>query len=293
MQATPTIPGPDPDTTPPGFVLPAGACDTHCHIFGPADRYPYAPDRSYTPPDAPLPAFAALGTRLGIGRAVIVNASCHGNDNRPVTDAIAQSGGRYRGIATVTPDVTDGELRALDAAGIDGCRFTFLKRLGRTMDLSDFRSLVARVAPLGWHVDIYLEPGTLPDFAPVLRALPLPYVIDHMGTVSAAAGGPEQPGFTALLDLLRDDGKCWVKVTGLERCSTVGAPFADAVPFAAALCRAAPDRVLWGTDWPHPNVKRMPNDKDLVDVVPDYAPDPAIQQKLLVDNPSRLFRWQG
>ncbi len=290
MQDAPTIPGPDPDTTPPAFVLPAGACDTHCHIFGPAGRYPYAPGRAYTPPDAPLPMFAALQARLGIARAVIVNASCHGTDNYPVTDAIAQSSGRYRGIASIDPGVTDAELAALDTAGIDGCRFTFLRRLGRTMDLSDFHRLVARVAPLGWHVDLYLEPGTVPDFAPILRALPVPYVIDHMGT-APGADGPEAPGFTALLDLLRTDPKCWVKVTGLERASAAGSPFADALPLAAALCRAAPDRVLWGTDWPHPNVRRMPNDKDLVDAIPAYAPDPSAQAKLLVDNPSRLFRW--
>jgi len=159
------------------------------------------------------------------------------------------------------------------------------------MDLSSFHAIVARVAPLGWHVDLYLEPDSVADFAPMLTGLPLPYVIDHMGT-AIAAKGVDQSGFTALLDLLRADEKCWVKVTGLERSSATGAPFDDAVKLAAKLVQTAPDRVLWGTDWPHPNLTRMPNDADLVDVIPRYAPDPALRAKLLVDNPSRLFRFE-
>ncbi len=283
-----TIAGPDPHTRTPRFALPADACDSHCHIFGPASRYPYAPGRAYTPPDAPLEMFAALQAKLGIGRAVIVNASCHGSDNRPVTDAIAQSNGRYRGIANVSVETTDRELQDLKEAGIDGCRFAFLKRLGTGADMSSFHRIVERIAPLGWHVDIYLDPDTVTAFAPMLSKLPIPYVIDHMGTV-AASQGVTQPNFMALLDLLRSDEKCWVKITGLERASVIGAPFTDAVPFAAQLVQTAPDRVLWGTDWPHPNLKRMPNDADLVDVVAAYAPDAATRQKLLVDNPSRLF----
>jgi len=288
MPEAPTIAGPDPATRIPAFILPPNACDAHCHIFGPASRYPYAPGRAYTPPDAPLDMFARLEARLGITRAVIVNASCHGSDNRPVTDAIAQSAGRYRGVANVADTTTDAELRALKDAGVDGCRFAFLKRLGTGIDLDSFHRIVARIAPLGWHVDIYLDPGSVDEFAPMLRRLPVPYVIDHMGTC-AAADGIDHPNFAALLELLRTDDKCWVKVTGLERSSATGAPFADAVKLAARLVQTAPDRVLWGTDWPHPNLKRMPNDADLVDVIPDYAPDLATQQHLLVDNPARLF----
>jgi len=288
MSNAPTIAGPDPDTRTPRFTLPPGSCDAHCHIFGPASRYPYAADSSYTPPDAPLEMFQALQRKLGIDRAVIVNASCHGTDNRPVTDAIAQSGGRYRGIATITAEVTDRELRDLKEAGIDGCRFTFLRRLGRTPDLSAFHGIVERIAPLGWHVDVYLEPGSVEEFGPILRKLPVSYVIDHMGTAPAAEG-VDAKGFQDLLELLRTDEKCWVKVTGLERSTAVGAPFDDAVPLAAKLVETAPDRVLWGTDWPHPNLKRMPNDADLVDVVPRYARDEAVRHKLLVENPSRLY----
>lgn len=288
MSAAPTIAGPDPNTRTPTFKLPPGACDAHCHIFGPGERYPYAPGRAYTPPDAPLEMFAALQAKLGIDRAVIVNASCHGSDNRPVTDAIAQSAGRYRGIANVGPETTDRALRDLHEAGIDGCRFAFLKRLGARPDLAGFHRIVERIVPLGWHVDLYLDPDTVADFAPMLTQLPVSYVIDHMGTVDAAKG-VRQPNFIALLDLLGADEKCWVKVTGLERASATGAPFADAAPFAAQLVQTAPDRVLWGTDWPHPNLRRMPNDADLVDVVPRYALDAATRRKLLVDNPARLF----
>jgi predicted TIM-barrel fold metal-dependent hydrolase len=291
MTIAPMIGGPDPNTRTPVFKLPPDACDSHCHIFGPADRYPYAPGRSYTPPDAPLEMFAALQAKLGIDRAVIVNASCHGDDNRPVTDAIAQSGGRYRGIANVSESTTDRELQDLHEAGIDGCRFAFLKRLGTGADMAGFHRIVERIAPMGWHVDIYLDPGTVAAFAPMLTKLPISYVIDHMGTLDASHG-MDQPNFTALLDLLRSDEKCWVKVTGLERASASGAPFDDAVLFAARLVETAPDRVLWGTDWPHPNLKRMPNDADLVDAVPRYAANAALRQKLLVDNPSRLFGFQ-
>ena len=292
MSTAPTIAGPDPHTRTPGFKLPPGACDSHCHIFGPGDKYPYAPGRAYTPPDAPLEMFAALQAKLGIDRAVIVNASCHGDDNRPVTDAIAQSGGRYRGVANVSDAITDRALQDLHEAGIDGCRFAFLKRLGTGHDMAGFHNVVERIAPFGWHVDLYLDPDTVAEFAPMLTKLPIPYVIDHMGTV-AADKGVNQANFVDLLNLLRSDEKCWVKVTGLERSSATGAPFDDAVPFAAKLVETAPDRVLWGTDWPHPNLKRMPNDADLVDVVPRYAPDPATRQKLLVDNPSRLFGFKA
>jgi 2-pyrone-4,6-dicarboxylate lactonase len=221
---------------------------------------------------------------------VIVNATPHGRDNSVVLDAIAQSGGRYRGIGNVDERMTDRELQALDAGGLDGCRFTFLTRLGGRPDMGAFERIVARIAPLGWHVDLYLEADGLAELAPRLEALPVAYVIDHMGVVDASAG-LEQPGFRKLLALLRRDEKCWVKITGPERISRTGPPFHDAVPYARALIEAAPRRVLWGTDWPHPNVPVMPNDGDLMDLVPLYAPDDAQRRLLLVDNPARLFRF--
>jgi 2-pyrone-4,6-dicarboxylate lactonase len=279
MTSVPTIPPPHPNPRVPSFKLPPGSCDTHCHIFGPDSLYPYVPERPYTPPDAPLEMFRALHDRLGVERAVIVNATPHGRDNRVVTDAIAQSGGRYKGIANVDETFGDRQLRDLAEAGIEGCRFTFLPRLGRMPDMSAFDRIVERISDLGWHVDLYLPATLIPEFRPRLMSLPVPYVIDHMGVVDASQG-LEQPGFVALLG-----------VSCPERISRTGAPFHDVAPFGRALVEAAPDRVLWGTDWPHPNVPVMPDDGDLVDLVPLYAPDPAIQQKLLVDNPTRLFRF--
>lgn len=286
----PAIAGPDPNTRTPKFRVPAGSIDTHTHIFGPAAVYPFSPKRPYTPPDAPLETFRKLHQAIGVERAVIVNATVHGFDNRVVTDAIAQSGGRYKGVANINNAMSDADLAALDKAGIRACRFAFLKRLGGVGDMKVFRTLVDRVAAIGWHVDVYLEAGTIREFVPILKALPVAYVIDHMGTISAAKG-LDDPEFKALLDLQASDDKCWVKITGLERASASGLPFQDSVPFARKLVDNAPDRVLWGTDWPHPNVKITPNDGDLVDLIPLYAPDPAIQRKLLVSNPERLFKF--
>jgi len=248
------------------------------------------PERPYTPPDAPLEMFRALHDRLGVERAVIVNATPHGRDNRVVTDAIAQSNGRYKGVANVDETFSDQDLRRLADAGMTGCRFTFLPRLGEAPDMSSFDRIVERIAALDWHVDLYLPATLLPDFRPRLTALPVPYVLDHMGVVDAGLG-LDQPAFVALLDLVRSDEKCWVKVTCPERISRAGPPFHDVGPFGKALIDAAPDRVLWGTDWPHPNVPVMPDDGDLVDLIPLYAPDPAVQHKLLVENPARLFRF--
>ena len=286
-----TIPGPDPAPRLPVFKAPPLTCDAHCHVFGPVDRYPYAETRPYTPPEAPLSAFKALHARIGVERAVIVNATPYGRDNTVVIDAIAQSSGRYRGIANVDDRTTDGELESLSAGGLAGCRFTFLTRLGGRPDMDAFDRIVARIAPLGWHVDLYLDAADLDELASRLHVLPLPYVIDHMGIVDAAQG-LEQAGFQKLLALFKGDEKCWVKITGPERVSRAGPPFHDAVPFARALVEAVPHRVLWGTDWPHPNVPVMPNDGDLMDLVPLYAPDPQLRQLLLVDNPARLFRFE-
>jgi 2-pyrone-4,6-dicarboxylate lactonase len=284
----PMIAGPDPATKTPSFKLPRGSVDTHTHIFGPAAQYPFAADRPYDAPEAPLAMFRDLHARIGCDRAVIVNATLHGTDNRVVTDAIAQSKGQYKGIGNVADSITDKEMEALKAGGICGCRFAFLKRLGGVKDMGAFNRLTKRAADIGWHIDVYLEAGTVAEFTPLLTALPTRYVIDHMGTVSAAQG-LDDPNFKALLALQARDEKCWIKIIGLERASVTGKPFHDAVPFAKALIDAAPDRVIWGTDWPHPNVKIMPNDGEIVDLIPLYAPQEAVQRKLLVENPARLF----
>ena len=284
----PRIAGPDPDTRRPNFVMPRGAVDSHTHIFGPQTLFPFAATRPYTPPEAPLAAFAALHGKLGIDRAVIVNATVHGTDARVVADAIARSGGRYLGIVNINDSFDAKQLAALNEQGMRGCRFTFVGHLGGPANLDVLNRAIPKIAPLGWHVDLYLEPQMIPVMAPMLANLPVRYVIDHMGLPNAAEG-LDQPNFVALLKLLREDEKAWVKISGPERASRAGPPFADAVPFARALIDTAPDRVIWGSDWPHPNVKFMPNDGDLVDLIPHYAPDPAVRQKLLVDNPVRLF----
>ena len=270
--------------------MPPLACDAHCHVFGPAAAFPYAPDRTYTPPDAPKERLSALHQILGIQRAVIVQASCHGTDNRAMLDAIATSGGQYRGIAIVDASFTENEYAALHEGGVRGVRFNFVKHLGGMPDMRVFTHVLQRIQPLGWHLVVHLDAADIAELSGVLRALSVPFVIDHMGRVKADAG-LEQGPFRALLELMTL-GNCWVKVCGAERVSTAGPPFVDAIPFAQALVNAAPDRVLWGTDWPHPNVGRhMPNDGDLVDLVPLIAPDEALRRKLLIHNPASLYGW--
>jgi 2-pyrone-4,6-dicarboxylate lactonase len=286
-----TCMAPDANPRQPDFAPPAGACDAHCHVFGPADRFPYHPARSYTPPDAPKERLAALHALLGIERAVIVQASCHGIDNTAMLDAIAASNGRYRGIAIVDDGFGVEDFAALDAGGVRGVRFNFVGHLGGAPDFTVFERVVERISPLGWHLVLHLDAGDIVTFADRFRALSLPIVIDHMGRVKTADGLDQKP-FAMLLDFL-DNENVWVKICGAERISSAGPPFADAVPFARALIDKAPDRVLWGTDFPHPNIARhMPNDGDLVDLVPLFAPDPEMQRRLLVDNPARLYGFE-
>ncbi|HWW20143.1 MAG TPA: amidohydrolase family protein [Steroidobacteraceae bacterium] len=293
MANIPTCRAPDPNTRRPRFEPPPGACDAHCHIFGPGDRYPYAPDRTYTPPDAPLSRFKQLQSILGLSRAVLVNASCHGRDNTVIVDAIAQSDGKYRGVANADDSFTEREFHTLHAQGFRAVRFNFVKHLGGVPDMEEFRSVLARIQPLGWHLDLHFDAGDLLQFDALLNSLPVPFIIDHMGRVPTNQG-LEQAPFKQLLKLLRTNERCWVKVSGSERISSGGPAFADAVPFAQALIAAAPERILWGTDWPHPNISRhMPNDGDLVDLIPLMLPDTAMQRQVLVDNPHRLYHFEG
>ncbi len=288
----PTCRAPDPDTRKPGYRPPPLACDAHCHIFGPATRFPYAPARPYTPPDAPLGKLKALQAILGLERAVLVNASCHGTDNRVILDAIAQSGGQYRGVANADDSFTAQDFEKLHEGGCRGVRFNFVRHLGGMPDLDEFDRVIERILPLGWHVVLHFDAADLVEFDGLLERLPVPFVIDHMGRVPAAAGLQQEP-FRRLLELARRDN-CWVKICGAERISSAGPPFTDAVPFARALIEVAPERILWGTDWPHPNItKHMPNDGDLVDLIPLMAPDSATQRRILVDNPHRLYGFEG
>lgn len=281
------IAAPDPKPRKPAFVPPPGACDAHCHIFGPEARFPYAEGRPYTPPDAPFENLAQLHRILGLERAVIVHASCHGADMRVTLDAIARSGGRFRGTAIIDESCTEREFEHMHEGGVRGVRFNFVKHLGGRPEVGFFRRTVERLKGLGWHLILHLDAEDIVEFEAMFRRIPVPMVIDHMGRVNAAQGLEQKP-FKLLLDFMRNEN-AWVKVCGAERVSAAGPPFHDAMPFARALVQAAPERVLWGTDWPHPNVKHMPNDGDLMDLVPLMAPDPGTQRKLLVENPARLY----
>jgi 2-pyrone-4,6-dicarboxylate lactonase len=280
---------PDPAPVKPSIVLPPGACDAHCHVFGPAARFPYAPDRSYTPPDAPVENLRALHARLGVSRAVIVHASCHGSIMDVTLDAIASSGGLYRGVAVVEEGVTDAELERLHAGGIRGIRFNFVKHLGGVPDLQVFYRLLARIKPLGWHIVLHFDAGDLVEQQALLARIDVPFIIDHMGRVRAADGLDQEP-FTRLLDLYRRNPLAWIKICGAERVSMGKRPFRDAVPFARALVAIDTGRLLWGTDWPHPNItKDMPNDGELVDLLSEICPDERDRARILVDNPTRMY----
>ncbi|MFJ6985923.1 MULTISPECIES: amidohydrolase family protein [unclassified Streptomyces] len=286
-----------PDPSVPRFRLPEGAVDAHCHVFGPADRFPFAPERKYTPCDASKEQLFALRDRLGLSRNVIVQATCHGADNRALTDALRAFGGRARGVATVRPDVTDAELRDLHVAGVRGVRFNFVRRLVDAAPRDALRTVAEKIAPYGWHVVVYFEAADLADLRDFLLSVPVPLVVDHMGRpdVTRGADGPE---FGAFLDFLRARPDIWCKVSCPERLSVSGPPaldgephpYRDVVPFARRVVAEFPDRVLWGTDWPHPNLTdHMPDDGLLVDHIPRIAPTPEAQHRLLVANPTRLY----
>jgi 2-pyrone-4,6-dicarboxylate lactonase len=285
-----TIPPPDPDPHPPTAVdPPPGACDAHCHVFGPADRFPFAPDRRYTPPDAGVDDLMRLHARLGLERAVIVQASCHGTDHAALLDALRRGGGRYAGVAMIDEATADAELDELHEAGVRGTRVNFVAHLGGAPDPRALERIVARAADRGWHIDLHLDAADVAGYAPLLRLLPCSYIIDHMGRVDATAGLDQEP-FRALLSLVHEDEHCWVKLSGAERLTADGPPpYDDVVPFAQTLIAAAPDRLLWGTDWPHPNVRHMPDDGDLVDLLAAFAPDETARHRILVDNPARLY----
>jgi 2-pyrone-4,6-dicarboxylate lactonase len=279
----------DPHPSKPQFVLPPGAVDAHCHVFGPGDEFPYAPERKYTPCDASAEQLFALRDLLGFERNVIVQATCHGSDNRALVHALRMADGRARGIATVTPKVSVRELLELHEAGIRGVRFNFVKRLVDPEPDSYYRDIATRIAEFGWHVVVYFEAADLVDRWDLFTSLPTPVVVDHMGRpdVTKEVDGPE---FAPFLELMRLPN-VWAKVTCPERLTVLGPPsYADVVPFARRVVEDFPDRVLWGTDWPHPNLKGyMPDDGQLVDFIPHIATTAELRRALLVDNPARLY----
>lgn len=269
----------------PEFKLPPGSTDAHCHVFGPGAVFPYAPNRRYTPADAPKEMLRALHDHLGVTRAVIVQASCHGTDNAAMLDCIASDPKRYRGVAIVDDGFTEKDYDRLDAGGVRGVRFNFVRHLGGAPDMAAFHRVIDRIKARGWHVVLHVDAPDIAPLSEMIAKLPLPFVIDHMGRVPAKAG-VEQAPLAALLELAKHDN-AWIKVCGSERIDFP--PYDKAVPIAHALIEAAPNRVLWGTDFPHPNATHEADEADLVDLVPQYAPDPQRQQALLVDNPARLY----
>ncbi|MBO0774718.1 MAG: amidohydrolase family protein [Actinobacteria bacterium] len=281
-----------PDPSKPHYPLPPGAVDAHCHVFGPGDVFPYAPERKYTPADAGKEQLFALRDFLGFERNVIVQATCHGADNRALVDALQGADGRARGVATIRPGIRASELAGLHAAGVRGIRFNFVKRLADPKPDDYYRGLADLVAELGWHIVVYFEAADLAERWNLFASFPAAIVVDHMGRpdVSQPVDGP---GFTLFTRFLSENEHVWAKVSGPERLTRSGPPqYADVVPFARHLVETFPDRVLWGTDWPHPNMKsHMPDDGALVDLIPRIARTGDLQRRLLVDNPLRLY-WE-
>lgn len=274
----------------PEYHVPEGAVDAHCHVFGPGEQFPFSQQRKYTPCDASKKQLWALRDHLGFSRNVIVQATCHGTDNRAMVDAVEASGGKARGIATVKADVSDSELDALHTSGVRGVRFNFVKRLVDRLPTDDLLSIADRIQRLDWHIVIYFEAVDLPEYFDFFSNLPTTIVVDHMGRpdVSRSVDGPE---FDLFIRLLAENDNIWSKVSCPERLSTSGPDtYDDVIPYARRVVETFPDRVLWGTDWPHPNMKsHMPDDGKLVEIVPHIALTEELQRKLLIDNPMRLY----
>tara|TARA_B100000886_G_scaffold150818_1_gene102511 strand:+ start:4623 stop:5513 length:891 start_codon:yes stop_codon:yes gene_type:complete len=283
--------GPDPKTKKPNFVVPVNACDAHCHVFGPVKTFKFAEERTYTPPDAPFQDLQLLQRALGLTRAVIVQATCHGTDNAVTLDAVKRSQGHYKGVIIADDSFSVEQFKRMDELGVCGVRFSFARHIGQEPDFDLVNRVVEKIAPLGWHVVIYMESDDIIENVKKLSTMSVPVVIDHMGRIRTE-NGIEHAAFQLLLDLLRNCENFWVKICGAERISSNGSPYYDAVPFAKACISAASDRVLWGTDWPHPNIRGlMPNDGDLINLLPLYAPNENIRNRILVDNPERLYRF--
>jgi len=279
-----------PNPKKPGFVLPEGAVDAHCHVFGPRAEFPFAPERKYTPCDAGKDKLFELRDHLGFSRNVIVQATCHGKDNAATMDACRAAGDLARGIASVRHDISRDELAEMHEAGIRGVRFNFVKRLVDATPREHFTAVAERIQDFGWSTVVYFEAADLEDLAPFLETLPGIIVVDHMGRPDVAKG-VDHPDFQRFVALMARNENIWSKVTCPERLSLEGPPaYADVIPFARRIVELFPARVLWGTDWPHPNMKsHMPDDGNLVDFIPKIARTPEEQRQLLVDNPMRLY----
>lgn len=287
---------PDPNPKKPGFTPPPKSCDTHFHVFGPPDKFPFAPTRQYTPPAAPLEHYLQMAAVIGIERGIVVQPSVHGLDNAATLDAIARSEGRFLGVGRVNDAVTREQLARLHEGGIRGVRFNLLDRPRGNVELDVFDRAVEKIGGLGWSIDLHIDPKNLLAQQKRIRSLPGPVVFDHIARVNPTEG-EAQPAFQLLLDLMRD-GRYWVKLSGIDKIckldlySDRGPGYRDVIPFARSVVKAAPDRVIWGTDWPHSNIfapGTTPNDGELVDLLLDFAPDEAVRRRILVENPARLY----
>ena len=278
---------PDNDTKTPLFKAPPRSCDAHCHVFGPHDIFPYAESAKYWPPDADKHALKRMHEKLGIERAVLVQASCHGTDNRAMIDAIKSSNGAYRGVCIANESFSENDFQDLHDGGVRGVRFNFVKHLGGAPDLDKMKIVLDRVKPLDWHLVIHVNAEDILQYQTFFDQIQMEIVVDHMGRVPTSEGVGQQ-AYKVLCEFMQRDN-WWVKVCGSERIA-IAPPFYDAVPYAQGLVEIAPDRIIWGTDYPHPNIKKhMPNDADLLDLVPLIARDADLQKKILVDNPARLY----
>lgn len=273
----------------PKLQLPPLSCDAHFHVFGPHSVFPFAAKRPFTPPDAPKEKLFALHRHLGFQRGVIVQSSCHGSDHAAVLDALAAGKGHYCGVALLAPATTAAEVARLDAAGFCGVRFHFAPHLGPSAKFDDLWKIVHLVAPHNWHIAVHGTDHALLGIVDFIKAIKAPVVIDHIGRTPIAEG-INGAAFTALRRLV-DTGRVWVKLSGIDRISVEDPPFRDAIVLARTIAQQAPERILWGTDWPHPNVRLMPDDGQLVDAIAEIAPDAATRQRMLVDNPAAFFRF--
>ncbi len=278
-----------PDPKSPDFVLPDGAVDAHCHVFGPSPDFPFAPERKYTPCNAGKDQLFALRDHLGFSRNVIVQATCHGKDNRAMVDACRAGGDLARGVASVDADITAAELEEMHNAGVRGVRFNFVKRLVDATPREVFLGIAKKIQQFGWSIVVYFEAADLEELEPFLKQLPGIIVVDHMGRPDVTKGA-DHPDFERFIRLMDENENIWTKVTCPERLTVAGPPYDDVVPYYQKVVARFEDRVLWGTDWPHPNMKsHMPDDGALVDYIPRIAQTVAQQKKLLVTNPMRLY----
>ena len=277
--------------TEPKLKLPAGACDAHFHVFGPRNKFAYAKDAPYVPEvDAPKDVLIDRHMFLGIERGVVVQSAAHGFDNSAAADLLAEQKGSYVGVALVPVNADMSLLKKLHEQGFRGARFNYLQHLGGGPAMPELMKLATKLAVLNWHLQLHVESSMIVKMTPELKLSPVPVVIDHMGRVDASRG-LDQPGFRHLLKLM-EDKRFWVKVSGLERASRQGSPYADAVPFARKLVAEFGDRVIWGSDWPHPNLDSIPDDGVLVDLIAEFANE-AQRQALLVDNPMKLYKFRA